>query len=556
MRPRPGRTVEPLSAVEPDIRVPITKVGLLLIGAVSLGLCSGCASTSGSWRALTSRPHSSIKARTLSQPAATAARPSKSKVAPIDDDAETAEVQQVSDQQPVAEESATAASGSSGSSAGPATPTPDPQQITQLSLAELERLALQYNPTLCQAQAAISAETGIYRQAGLYPNPQLGYLNGSASKPNVKQSNGVFFSQEIVTARKLDCAKQSAAIEIRRYQWDYEAQQQRILNDLKIRYYEVLGAQESLAVMDRLVKIAERSLQIAEKRMEGIHGTKTDLLQARVQLESVLLLKDEAENRYQGAWERMTTMMGVSWLKPVPLSEKLSDNIPLLDLDSSAQHLSDSPQLHSTECDLSHSWATYREACAQAVPNVTFQAVGEYDQAFQASVLTTLVAMPIPIINRNQGNIDKASADIVAAQAEITRVQLLQREQLSDTFQAYKDNLRKADRLKNVILKSAEENLKLTQDVYESGEIGFAQVLTAQQSYFQSQLDYVTALTEVHKTAVSIEGYLLSGGLNPAAIGSAIQNQPGGGTQRQRALLGEIQDKSSKQLLPAAQISQ
>ena len=45
----------------------------------------------------------------------------------------------------------------------------------------------------------------------------------------------------------------------------------------------------------------------------------------------------------------------------------------------------------------------------------------------------------------------------------------------------------------------------------------------------------------------------LTGGLNPAAIGSAIQMQPGGG-QRQRALLQEVQDRATKQLLPAAQI--
>jgi cobalt-zinc-cadmium efflux system outer membrane protein len=330
----------------------------------------------------------------------------------------------------------------------------------------------------------------------------------------------------------------------------------RILNDLKIRYYEVLGAQESLAVTERLVKIAERSLAIAEKRMEGIHGTKTDLLQARVQLETVQLLREEAENRYLGAWERLTTMSGATWLKPVRITEDLADNIPDLDFDSSMQRLTNSPQLRSTECDLSHAWATYRESRAQAMPNVTFQAVGEYDQAMQASILTTLIAMPIPLINRNQGNIDKASADIVAAQAEISRVQLLQKEHLSDTFQTYKDNRRKAERLRTVILPSSEENLKLTQQVFESGEIGFAQVLAAQQSNFHSQLEYVTALTEVHKAAASIEGYLLTGGLNPAAIGSAIQNQPGGGAQRQRALLGEMNDKSSKQLLPAAQISQ
>ena len=68
-------------------------------------------------------------------------------------------------------------------------------QAATLSLAGLEVLALQNNPTLFQAQAAVSAQQGTHRQAGLNPNPQVGYLNGSASNSAVRQSNGVFHYQ-------------------------------------------------------------------------------------------------------------------------------------------------------------------------------------------------------------------------------------------------------------------------------------------------------------------------------------------------------------------------
>ncbi|MDB5342041.1 MAG: hypothetical protein JWP89_418 [Schlesneria sp.] len=64
------------------------------------------------------------------------------------------------------------------------------------------------------------------------------------------------------------------------------------------------------------------------------------------------------------------------------------------------------------------------------------------------------------------------------------------------------------------------------------------------------------ALTELHKVITEIQGLQLTGGLNPVAIGSAIQNQPGGNAQRQRVLLKEVQDRAARQLLPAAQIGQ
>ena len=47
--------------------------------------------------------------------------------------------------------------------------TPSP-----LSLADLERWALQSNPSLQQAGSDIRAAEGMSRQAGLYPNPVIG----------------------------------------------------------------------------------------------------------------------------------------------------------------------------------------------------------------------------------------------------------------------------------------------------------------------------------------------------------------------------------------------
>ncbi|MFO1045801.1 MAG: TolC family protein [Planctomycetaceae bacterium] len=425
----------------------------------------------------------------------------------------------------------------------------------QLSLADLEAIALQNNPTLAQAQAGIDVEQGVYRQAGLYPNPQIGYLNGTASNPSVKQSNGVFLSQEFVTAHKLDLDQQAALQEIKRFQWDLQAQCMRVLNDLRIRYYEVLGAQEAIAVAQQLEKIATENLRVAERLFAAKQGTRSDVLQAKVQLETVRLNLEDAEHRHAAAWEQLATITGMPPMQPVPLVGDLEGDIPQLDLETCWQDLlSRSPQLRSTESELDHGWAVYRSARAQAIPNITLQSVIEYDKATQATTASTLVALPLPLYNRNQGNIDKALADVRTDQAEIRRVQLVLRDQMADSFRRYQSSLRQTERLKQAILPNTEENLKLATQLYVAGETAFTPVLLAQQSYFESRVAYVEAVTELHKVVTEINGLQLTGGLNPAAIGSAIQTQPGGSAQRQRALLNEVQDRAAKQLLPAAQI--
>lgn len=426
-----------------------------------------------------------------------------------------------------------------------------------LTLADLEAIALEFNPTLSQANAAVDQERGVYRQAGLYPNPQLGYLNSTANQSAPKQSNGVFLSQEIVTAHKLSLAQQSSAAAIKQLQWDQEAQRMRVLNDLKIRYYEVLGAQRAVEETERLEKLAVETLATAERLFEAKTISRPDVLQANVQLQTTRISLAEARHRYDAAWEQLTTMLGVPDMQPAPLVGDLEGKLPVLDQEVCWQRLlSESPQMRASEAELDQGWADLRAARAQAVPNITLQTVTDYDRITHSTTISTLVALPVPLHNRNQGNIDKAAADIRVDQAEISRVQLVLRDQLADSFRRYNSSRDQAERLGESILPDAEETLKLTKQALEGGELSFRDVLLAQQTYVESRLAYIEALTESRKVAAEIDGLQLTGGLNPAAIGSAIQSQAGGAAQRQRALLNEVKDRAAKQLLPAAQIGQ
>src|SRR5947207_6075393 len=78
-----------------------------------------------------------------------------------------------------------------------------PTVATPLTLADLEQMAVRGNPTLAQAAAQVEAAHGRAVQAGLCPNPTVGYqaeligVMGTAG-----EMQGVFIDQTIVTAGK------------------------------------------------------------------------------------------------------------------------------------------------------------------------------------------------------------------------------------------------------------------------------------------------------------------------------------------------------------------
>lgn len=101
------------------------------------------------------------------------------------------------------------------------------------------------------------------------------------------------------------------------------------------------------------------------------------------------------------------------------------------------------------------------------------------------------------------------------------------------------------------ILPDAEESVRLMSEGFQQGQLNLLELLAARQVFFESSLAYAEALTELHKVSAEIKGLQLTGGLNPAEIGTAIQGA-GGNAGRQRAILNNVQQNTASRLLPAA----
>ncbi len=419
-----------------------------------------------------------------------------------------------------------------------------------LTLADLEAMAFGGNPTLPQAGAAIEQQRGVWQQSGLYPNPQMGYLRGDASRADQSRTNGMFVSQEFVTAHKRQLARAVEAQEIGRLTWEQEAQRMRVRNDLHIRYFEVIAAQQAIAQATALLGVAEEGVRVAEDFQRANLGAKIDVLQSRIQRNVVRASLADAQFRYQAAWVQLTTIVGQPGLAPIHVEGSLEGPLPQLEWNECLNRLmASSPQLRAAEMRLSHAQAELRRERAAPIPNVTLQTVTEYDKTNDSTNISTLVALPVPLFNRNQGNIYHAGADIREAQAEIERVRLVLRDTLADSFRRYQAARNSVEQLRAEILPDAAENLDLTARGYRAGEFDFARVLSARQTYFQSNLAYIESLAELRKLAVEIDGLQLTGGLNPASLGAAIQS---GGGFRQQGLLNQLQDSATKPLLPPA----
>lgn len=396
-------------------------------------------------------------------------------------------------------------------------PAPGPGSLPGMTLAQLEDMAVRCNPTLAQAAARVQAAHGQYVQAGLYPNPVAGYQASEIGDEGRAGQQGGFVGQEIVTAGKLRLNRDIASQEIRQAEYAWQVQRFRVLTDVRRTFYDVLVAQRSLELTEQLVRIGDEGIKSTEALMKAKEAARVDVLQARIEAESAKILLEKARNRHAAAWRDLAAVVGDGTMQPTPLTGDLLDNMAQLGWEDTLNRLlAESPQLAGAKAGVARAQAALNRECAGRYPNIDLQVSAQYDNATQDSIAGVQVGVPLPIFNRNQGNIRRAQAELAAAQQETRRVQLALQQRLAIVFEHYATARHQVEKYHGDILPNADESLKLVSSGYRQGEFSYLVLLTSQRTYFQTNLAYLDALRDLRAAGVAIEGNLLGDSLQTA----------------------------------------
>lgn len=430
---------------------------------------------------------------------------------------------------------------------------PNPHPLT---LAEMEKLALVNNPTIGQAETLIEQQQGVLRQLTRYPNPTFGWLQSTPTQLSRGATQGAFISQDFVTAGKLRVAGWAETEEIEISRWQLKAQIGRVLSDIRIRFYEVLGAQQAVGAAMELERLSLADLDAVKQLFEAKQSSRPDILQAEIHLSAVQSTLQDARLRHQAAWRQLANVIGDPQLAQAELSEGGFEDPPVLDWQESLHRLmTESPVLLAQAAQVREAEFEVQLQKRLVIPNITVQTVIQRDYVRDFSQVSTLVSAPIPLFNRNRGNIMSAEAMHRQQQYEYKRVQLALADQLATSFQQYLAARNQVDHLRE-ILPRTRENLKLTTEAFRGGQSGFdfIRVLDAEQTYYQTRISYIDSMTTLRKLAIEITGLELTGGLNPTLVGTALQGSSGAGSGVRNVLLQQAQQQNAgtNRILPGA----
>ena len=410
-----------------------------------------------------------------------------------------------------------------------------------LTLAALEQMAIKNNPTLAQADAAVQAAEGRRRQAGLWPNPIVGYEgDGLAFNSLVypyRNGQGFFVEQTILTGGKLAKSKNIAAQEKVQTQADAEAQRLRVLNAVRMLFYQAAGAQQLVDLRQQLADLTREAVEISEDLFNTGAADRPDVLAAEVELQRAEIELMRAKNDFVRVWQLMASVVGEPQLKPARLEDKLETAAPaLVQEEMLAQLLCDSPEMKRALAGVERSKAIVSRAKAEPKPDVYLRGGIGYSNEWaefyggKTGWEGRLEAgVRVPLFNRNQGNVAASKAELTAAEREVQRVELSLRARLAESFTRYQNSLGVASRYQREVLPRAQRAYDLYLAKFRQMAAAYPQVLIAQRTRFQSRTEYIGALVELWQNVTQLQGLLLVGGLDaPGGMISGTGNSDSG----------------------------
>ncbi|HEX3152879.1 MAG TPA: TolC family protein [Gemmataceae bacterium] len=376
-----------------------------------------------------------------------------------------------------------------------------------LGLDELLALTRQQNPAIAAAHARVTEVTGQLVQAGLYPNPTVGYLGMQINDgPGTAGQQGVFVAQDIVTADKLTVAREAAEHALNAADWQATSQWHEASIRVRGAYYEYLTARSILRESEDIVAQFEEGLQKAENLAKAGTVLNYEVLRFRVEL-------TQARNRVGAARERLTaaerllaTAVGIGVL-PAPIAAaELPSDPPAVDFDAVMAASERTSSLQEAVALTNQARDQIRLADLQNVPNLQVQAAGMYDFAINAPMANVQIGVMLPFWHRNEGNILAAQGRLVQAQKGVDQARLRVRERLTAACQKYRNARRQLDLYDKQVIPDATTALKQVEMIYEAKGERFFETLDARRVLAQARVDYRQALGDAWQAISEIEG--------------------------------------------------
>ena len=390
--------------------------------------------------------------------------------------------------------------------AGPTEPDGD------LSLRDALRLAVAGSPELAGFAWSVRSAEAEQLQAGLLPNPEveIEYENFAGTgefRGTRALETTIALGQLVELGGKRGKRVRVASADRRLAGWDYEAKRIEVLSAVTKRFIAVLTAQKQEKLTAEDLSLAVKMLETVKKLIAAGKVQPTERPKADVAVAMGRIELRRAQRQVLSARGALAATWGSAEAKFRRVVGRLDQTAAIPPVDRLAALLADNPAIARWNDELIQRQAALALAEAGGVPDVTvgaaYRHMRETEDNDRAMVLT--LSVPVPIFDRNQGEIRKARFEISKARADRRSAEVSLRAELEEAYQNLATAHGEAVALRDEVLPAAKSAFATAVKVFELGRAGYLDVLDGQRTLIEVRGKHLSALAAYHQAVADVE---------------------------------------------------
>jgi cobalt-zinc-cadmium efflux system outer membrane protein len=381
-----------------------------------------------------------------------------------------------------------------------------------MSLAEIGSRTTDNHPGVQQAKRQAEAWRGEWIQAGLKSNPSIEYSAEEMTR-DYAGVQGITLNQPITPKYKRDARQAAVSREYQAASQVYHIQHQKAVNDAMLTAYRVAFAYRKCLVLEELTQISQDALHVAGELLQAKEIERAMFLDIKIKSEQTRIALRDAEIAYRTACKELAILLGLPDRELIDITDPV-ETLPM-ELNESAllaEIQAVSPELRQAYAEVETAKARLKQQYAEAGIDYDTNVKIAYNTETKQNEFSVGVAIPIRLFDRNQGNIQRAKSELAASYRNVERLERLLAQRYERQMGEYQVARNRVVSYQE-ILSDAREALDLALAAYRRGEYGSHELLEAEVTFSNVQIEYLDSLYALMESHILLRGALLSGGL-------------------------------------------
>lgn len=362
--------------------------------------------------------------------------------------------------------------------------------------------ALSQSAALKTAQLEIEVLNAQTWQDSLYPNPNGTIeVDSFGGRHNHGFDNADFsysISQVILLGGKRGARLRLDHVNNYAAALDYEILKQDTLLELIHAMVDAFVCQEKLDLARKLHEVASDGLEIATCKVESGKENALQKKKAALGVNSCRINLAKAESANAAARELLAGFWESCEADFEGISFPLYEVSPPPSLDELEAALAYSPELAKAETAVEAAIAQTELEKALGVPDVEVSAGFGNQGGFSDTGFFVSLSMPLPIFDRNQGNICRASLQSWQAAYARQNAEIAASKNLKAAWRAWSDAYQNARAYVELEEAFASETVQTTEESFKQGKVERQDWIDAKKTWLETKQQTLDALAEYH----------------------------------------------------------